>query len=121
MFYNLRKRSTYVCLRSVQNFCLVQSLIPRCLQCGDYFKNYLIATFEGAKTMNLVKDLIVGTLCIGCVACAPDKMYRNNFTACNAEAVRECENNSMVRYFPEASNEFHLGYIEFDDQGQLRD
>jgi len=71
--------------------------------------------------MNLVKDLIVGTLCIGCVACAPDKMYRNNFTACNAEAVCECENNSMVRYFPETSNEFHLGYIEFDDQGQLRD
>jgi hypothetical protein len=26
-----------------------------------------------------------------------------------------------VQYFPEASNEFRLAYIEFDDQGQLRD
>jgi len=71
--------------------------------------------------MNLFKGLILGTICIGCAACAPDKMYRNNFTACNAQISQECETNSIVQYFPAASNEFRLSYIEFDDQGQLRD
>jgi hypothetical protein len=63
----------------------------------------------------------ITALCISCAACAPNTIYRHNFSDCNATTAEECATNSIVNYFPGQDNEFHLGYVEFDDQGQLRD
>ena len=63
----------------------------------------------------------ITALCIMCSACAPNTIYRHNFSSCNAKTPEECATNSVVNYFPGQDNEFHLGYVEFDDQGQLRE
>lgn len=63
----------------------------------------------------------IAVLCILCTACASNTIYRHNFSDCIAKTPEECATNSIVNYFPGQDNEFHLGYIEFDDQGQLRD
>lgn len=63
----------------------------------------------------------IAVFCIICTACAPNAIYRYNFSDCSATTLNGCETNSVVNYFPGQSNEFHLGYVEFDDQGQLRD
>jgi hypothetical protein len=61
------------------------------------------------------------TFCIACVACAPNTIYHHIYSGCSAKTPDECPANSVVHYFPGETNEFHLGYLEFNDQGQLRD
>lgn len=60
------------------------------------------------------------TFCMLCTACAPNTIYRHDFSACSAKTSTDCTTNSVVNYFPDQDNEYHLGYVEFDDQGQLR-
>lgn len=63
---------------------------------------------------------LITAICVICGACTPNKIYRNNFSTCSAKKQNECTTNSVVHYFPDQTDEFHLGYVEFNDQGQLR-
>ena len=65
--------------------------------------------------------LIVLSLSVLLGACAHNKIYRSESGNCISESLDNCENYAIAHYFPTTSKEFHLGFIEYDDQGQLRD
>lgn len=54
-------------------------------------------------------------------ACAHNEIYRGELNKCTFSSSDNCENNAIVHYFPNTHKEFHLGFIEYDDQGLLRD
>jgi len=50
-----------------------------------------------------------------------NKIYRSELSNCIPDLSDNCENHAIAHYFPNTDKEFHLGFIEYDDQGQLRD
>ncbi len=54
-------------------------------------------------------------------ACAHNKIYRSKLSNCIFDSLDNCEDHAITHYFPNTSKEFHLGFVEYDDQGQLRD
>ena len=54
-------------------------------------------------------------------ACAHNKIYRSKLSDCIDDSLNKCENHAIAQYFPNTDKEFQLGFIEYDDQGQLRD
>jgi len=65
--------------------------------------------------------LIVLSLSVLLGACAHNEIYRGKLSNCISDSLDNCENHAVTHYFPNTDKEFHLGFIEFDDQGQLRD
>lgn len=53
--------------------------------------------------------------------CASNKIYRTDYTACVVSSVSQCDKHSLQKYNVDADNEYMLGFVEIDDQGQLRD
>ena len=54
-------------------------------------------------------------------ACASNVMYRSNYDTCTYERPGDCRENALQVSAPGASGEYRLGFVEYDDQGQLRD
>jgi len=65
--------------------------------------------------------LIVLSLSFLLSACAHNEIYRGELSNCISDSSGNCENYAVTHYFPNTDKEFHLGFIEFNDQGQLRD
>jgi len=65
--------------------------------------------------------LIVLSLSVLLGACAHNEIYHSKSSNCISDSLDNCENYAITHYFPNTGKEFHLGFIEFDDQGQLRD
>ena len=65
--------------------------------------------------------LIVLILSVLLGACAHNKIYRGELSNCTSDSLDNCENHAIAQYFPNTNKEFHIGFVEFDDQGQLRD
>ncbi len=65
--------------------------------------------------------LIVLLLSVLLGACAHNKIYHGELSNCTSDSLDNCENHAITHYFPNTSKEFHLGFVEYDDQGQLRD
>jgi hypothetical protein len=65
--------------------------------------------------------LIVLLLSVLLSACAHNKIYRSESGNCISDSLDNCENHAIAHYFPNTGKDFHLGFIEFNDQGQLRD
>jgi len=66
-------------------------------------------------------ELIALSLSILRSAYAYNKIYRGDLSNCISDSSDNCENHAITHYFPNTDKEFHLGFIEYDDQGQLRD
>ena len=64
--------------------------------------------------------LIVLSLSVLLGACAHNEIYHGKLSNCISDSLGNCEDYAIANYFPNTSKEFHLGFIEFDDQGQLR-
>ncbi|MDD5580573.1 MAG: esterase [Methylobacter sp.] len=54
-------------------------------------------------------------------ACAPNRIYRSVYETCVVSARAKCDINSLQQYNVGAPDEYMLGFVEIDDQGQLRD
>ncbi len=65
--------------------------------------------------------VIVLSLSVLLGACAHNEIYRGKLSNCISDSLDNCENHAVTHYFPNTDKEFHLGFVEFDDQGQLRD
>jgi hypothetical protein len=52
--------------------------------------------------------------------CAPDRIYRNVYDVCNVPSGASCNQYSLQEH-KEGRSEYMLGFVEIDDQGQLRD
>jgi len=67
---------------------------------------------------SIVKWLLVGILMAGC---APHRLYRTNPELCtSSNPEQDCQEYFLQEYTPaEIDESYLLGFIEFDDQGQL--
>ncbi len=67
---------------------------------------------------HLVLTVLLSTLC----ACASNSAYRHDLTAsCVADKDTDCPAAAVQHHGPGQADEYYLGFVEFDDQGQLRD
>lgn len=67
-------------------------------------------------------QLVVLSLCIS--GCTVNSQYRTDYNVCTStDPVTDCENKSIEQYedVGHRDNDYLLGFIEFDDQGQLQD
>ncbi len=73
--------------------------------------------------MSYKKCLVLIVLSLSALlgACAHNEIYRNELNKCISDSLDNCEKNAIAHHFPNTDKEFHLGFIEYDDQGQLRD
>ncbi len=55
------------------------------------------------------------------MGCAPDYIYRTDYNACVITTEEACEIHSIQIHNKGMDDEYYLGFIEIDDQGQLRD
>jgi len=53
--------------------------------------------------------------------CASNQIYRDQFSSCVVSAQQDCERRSIQVHHPDSDQEYLLGFVEIDDQGQLRD
>lgn len=54
-------------------------------------------------------------------ACAPNKIYRDSYTVCHASVTEACNSQAISIHNQGTDGDFQLGFVEYDDQGQLRD
>ena len=55
-------------------------------------------------------------------ACAGNTPYRGNIQAtCIAHQETDCTDSALQHHAPQQGDEYYLGFVEYDDQGQLRD
>jgi len=64
--------------------------------------------------------LLIFTLTLLLVACSSNEIYRSDFQPCTYHQPGDCT-DSAVQISTSAGNEYQLGFVEYDDQGQLRD
>lgn len=74
--------------------------------------------------MNLKKIYPLGLL--ACTAlllpgCASNEIYRSVYQPCSVSPSNACEQNSLHLYNTGSDNAYTLGFVEIDDQGQMRD
>ena len=67
-------------------------------------------------------NLITLAIILLLTACASNVIYRSNFTeTCNYRQSNDCAENALQVHGLGGDNEYRLGFVEYDDQGQLRD
>ena len=66
------------------------------------------------------KLLLTASFALLLFACASNEIYRNNFSSCVVAAQELCESHSIQEHNEETNQEYLLGFVEIDDQGQLR-
>lgn len=54
-------------------------------------------------------------------ACAPNKIYRSDYNVCYADSENVCDKEAISIHNQGTDAAFQLGFVEYDDQGQLRD
>lgn len=69
----------------------------------------------------IIQNLFALGLILLLTACASNVMYRSNYDVCTYTAASDCHENALQVHAPGESDEYHLGFVEYDDQGQLRD
>lgn len=74
------------------------------------------------KNNYLLKILLILLLFIVLLTgCASNKIYRSNYTLCVENAENNCDTYSIQLKNKDSDGEYTLGFVEIDDQGQLRD
>jgi len=53
-------------------------------------------------------------------ACASNEIYRSEFSSCVVTMQQTCESHAIQLYNQGTDQEYLLGFVEIDDQGQLR-
>ena len=53
--------------------------------------------------------------------CASNDIYRTDYTVCTVSSASQCDKHSLQKHNVNSGNEYMLGFVEVDDQGQLRD
>ncbi|MGH9381851.1 MAG: esterase [Thermoanaerobaculia bacterium] len=64
---------------------------------------------------------MVALLATGLSGCVAHKQYRTDYALCDASGAAQCEGNALQEHLSDNGERVLLGFIEFDDQGQLWD
>lgn len=76
---------------------------------------YMTTNIAVIRQFILIMFLMVAT------GCASNIEYRTNYEACNFSKEGECLTNAIQNHAANQDEEYTLSFVEFDDQGQLRD
>ena len=74
--------------------------------------------------MTLLKKLsLLGSLGVLLMisGCAPNRIYRSHYDVCTVTPTSQCDSHSLQRQKTTDASDYLLGFVEIDDQGQLRD
>ncbi len=71
--------------------------------------------------LNLQHNGFMLALIMVLTACSSNQMYRTDFTACDYQTKGQCASHAMQVHAADSKDDYHLGFVEYDDQGQLRD
>lgn len=58
---------------------------------------------------------------ISLTACAPNVLYRHDYSPCVVADDNHCDSAAISLHYQNTDDAFELGFVEYDDQGQLRD
>jgi len=73
-------------------------------------------------SLHTLRNLALAALLPALCACASNKAYRHDLSAnCIANHDSDCPAAAVQHHAPQQPDEYFLGFVEFDDQGQLRD
>lgn len=72
-------------------------------------------------TQYAYRNIFSLTLVLLLVACSNNDIYRNVYSPCEYKTSGDCEKNALQVHAPDEAGEYQLGFVEYDDQGQLRD
>ncbi len=70
---------------------------------------------------HILRNLFSLTLVLFLTACSSNEIYRSDYKTCNYEASGDCFENALQIHAPGEKEEYYLSFVEYDDQGQLRD
>lgn len=71
---------------------------------------------------NTIRHIALIVLLCALTACAGNTSYRGNIqTTCIAQQETDCADSALQHHAPKQLDEYYLGFVEFDDQGQVRD
>jgi hypothetical protein len=65
--------------------------------------------------------LITLTFVLLLASCSSNVMYRSDYEICTYKGSTDCSRNALQIHAPGEEGEYRLGFVEYDDQGQLRD
>ena len=71
--------------------------------------------------LTLKNNLLVLILIMLLTGCASNQMYRTDYKVCDYQSTGQCASHALQRHAPDNEGNYHLGFVEYDDQGQLRD
>lgn len=74
--------------------------------------------------MNMIRIYPLGLLACAALllsGCASNEIYRGVYQPCSVSPSNACEQNSLHLYNTGSDNAYTLGFVEIDDQGQMRD
>ena len=67
------------------------------------------------------QNIFLLTLLLLLTACSSNSIYRSDYKVCNYNASGDCSKHALQVHALDKTDEYRLAFIEFDDQGQLRD
>ena len=70
---------------------------------------------------HISQSLFLLLLLLFLTACSSNDIYRSDYEACNYKTSGDCAENALQVHAVDEQNEYRLGFVEYDDQGQLRD
>lgn len=103
---------------------LVTYLLVITMKLKDYSIHAHVARDNATEESKLLALLLVLLTALLVSACAPHKMYRTDYSLCvSDEPETACKLNALQEYRDAENSEqsYVLGFIEFDDQGQVFD
>ncbi len=53
--------------------------------------------------------------------CSTNLPYRSDFNECKMTAQTSCSSSAIIHHEAKKKDEYYLGFVEFDDQGQVRE
>ncbi len=60
-------------------------------------------------------------VCLLLSACASNEIYHSQYHACAVTATQDCRHHAIQHFSDKEGRAYQLGFVEIDDQGQLRD
>jgi len=70
---------------------------------------------------HISRNLFSLTLALLLVACSSNDIYRSDYKTCDYKTSGDCAKSALQVHAPDGKDEYRLGFVEYDDQGQLRD
>ncbi|MBQ0720259.1 MAG: lipase [Gammaproteobacteria bacterium] len=69
-----------------------------------------------------LRHYLLAIVALSLFGCSSNEMYRNDYkSVCTYKAVGSCAHSALQVSNPGAEEEYRLGFVEYDDHGQLRD